>query len=381
MNAISAAGRERLRIGVDARELLGAATGVGRYLGELLLRWTSRNDSARRRFILYSPEPLPLPLSAQAVENRIVPAAGKSSRATWWEQVHLRRALARDRPDVFFAPAFTAPLMAGVPVALTIHDVAFEAHPEWFRFRERIRRRWLTRQSAQRAGVIFTDSAFSRSEILGYYRLDPARVRVIPPGIAPRHHGRGRTHQAAASARLVLYVGSIFNRRRLPDLIAAFASTARDIPDAQLAIVGDDRSWPRLPLAEVARTHGVAGRVTMKAYVSDAELADLYARASVFAFLSEYEGFGLTPLEALAAGVPIVVLDTPVAREVYGNAAHYVAPGDVRAAAAALTRLLRDPASAQAAMNEAPRVLARYSWESCAAATLDAIEALATRQP
>ncbi len=371
----------RLQIGVDARELLGAATGVGRYLGELLLRWTARPDADRRRFILYSPQSLPLRLPAGTVDYRIVTSGGEPQRGTWWEQMHLRRAVARDRPHVFFAPAFTAPLVSGIPIALTIHDIAFEAHPEWFRFRERTRRRWLTRTSARRAGVIFTDSAFSRSEILHHYHLDSSRIRVIPPGIAPRTEAHPTKSHPAGSERLILYVGSIFNRRRLPDLIAALALTARDVPDARLAIVGDDRSWPRQSLIDVAASHGVSSRVILKAYVPDGELAGLYARASVFAFLSEYEGFGLTPLEALAAGVPIVVLDTPVAREVYGDAAHYVALDDVRGTADVLTRLLRNPQSAGPVMQHAAGVLARYSWDSCASATLDGIEEIAHRHP
>ena len=369
----------RLRIGVDARELLGSATGVGRYLGELLLRWTARSDRHRRQFVLYSPEPLPLRLPSGTVDHRIVTAGGKSQRGTWWEQIHLRRAVANDRPDAFFAPAFTAPLVSGIPVALTIHDIAFEAHPEWFRPRERMRRRWLTRRCAQRAGVVFTDSVFSRSEILSHYPIDPARIRVIPPGLAPRHDAAVLEPRPSGAERLILFVGSIFNRRRLPDLIAAFALVTRDVPDARLSIVGDDRSWPPLSLEDVASSLGVSSGVNLKAYVPDAELASLYARASAFAFLSEYEGFGLTPLEALAAGVPIVVLDTPVAREVYGEAAHYVKSGDVRGTADALIRLLRDPAGAGPVMQHAPAVLARYSWERCASATLDGIEEIVRR--
>ncbi len=80
-----------LRIGVDARELLGDATGVGRYLGELLRRWTVRTDAAARRFVLYSPEPLPLALPLDTIEPRVV----GSGRGTWWEQTHLRRAVMR----------------------------------------------------------------------------------------------------------------------------------------------------------------------------------------------------------------------------------------------------------------------------------------------
>jgi alpha-1,3-rhamnosyl/mannosyltransferase len=117
--------------------------------------------------------------------------------------------------------------------------------------------------------------------------------------------------------------------------------------------------------------------VQVLSYVGEDELRDLYRRASVFAFLSEYEGFGLTPLEALTAGVPIVVLDTPVAREVYGAAAEYVPRGDIEATAAALGRFLRSPVAGREQLARAPGVLARYSWERAAEETLEHIERIA----
>jgi glycosyltransferase involved in cell wall biosynthesis len=144
-------------------------------------------------------------------------------------------------------------------------------------------------------------------------------------------------------------------------------------------IVGADRTWPSQDLAAVAAAHDVSSRVEVRRYVSDAELTALYARAAVFAFLSEYEGFGFTPLEALAAGVPIVVLDTPVAREVYGPAATYVRPADVEGTAAVLRRSLLTPEAAAGQLAHAPAVLARYSWDRAAADTLAALEAVARR--
>ncbi|HZB26866.1 MAG TPA: glycosyltransferase family 1 protein [Vicinamibacterales bacterium] len=360
-----------LRIGVDARELLGATTGVGRYLGELLRRWTERDDWRSRRFLVYAPEPLALPLRPDAAELRTVSGGG---RGTWWEQVHLRRAVARDRPDVFFAPAYTAPLVAGVPLAVTIHDVSFAAHPEWFRLREGMRRRWLTRRSARSASVVFTDSEFSRSEIERHLGVSGGRIQVIPPGVAPRQGATIETRDP-----LVLYVGSIFNRRRLPDLIAAFAVAAAQAPDARLILVGENRTWPPQRLRDVARSHGVDSRVEIRDYVPEAELSELYRRAAVFAFLSEYEGFGLTPLEALSVGVPVVVLDTPVAREIYGPAAFYVQRGDIKGTARLLQELLADRRSAAAAVAAASPVLARYSWERCASDILQHVERVARR--
>jgi glycosyltransferase involved in cell wall biosynthesis len=178
---------------------------------------------------------------------------------------------------------------------------------------------------------------------------------------------------------IALYVGTLFNRRRLPDLIAAFAQAAADLPEARLVIVGTNRTWPALDLRATAAAHGVGGRVEFKDYVTDAELAGLYAQASVFAFLSEYEGFGLTPLEAMGAGVPIVVLDTPVAREIYGDAATFVRAGDLAGTAAALRRFFSTPEAADDSRAKARLVVARYSWDRAADRTLEEIERIAVR--
>ena len=114
-----------------------------------------------------------------------------------------------------------------------------------------------------------------------------------------------------------------------------------------------------------------------RSYISDADLASLYASASEFAFLSDYEGFGLTPLEAIAAGVPIVVLDTAIAREIYGPAAVYLERPDPDLIASALERVL-GRADERTRLIESGRLqLERYSWRECAQRTLQVI--LSTR--
>jgi alpha-1,3-rhamnosyl/mannosyltransferase len=172
----------------------------------------------------------------------------------------------------------------------------------------------------------------------------------------------------------VLYVGSIFNRRHVPDLIRAFARVARTHPNASLDLVGDNRTYPHEAIVETIASAGLDGRARWHRYVTDSELRALYAQARAFAFLSEYEGLGLTPLEALAAGVPAVLLDTPVARESCAAAALYVAKGDVTATAQAIERLLFDAAAREALLSAAPAVLARYNWARAAADTLQLLE-------
>jgi glycosyltransferase involved in cell wall biosynthesis len=363
-----------LTIGVDARELLGDATGVGRYLGELLKRWVALPDAAERRFLLYTPEPLPF-LATLPANARVKEVVAGSGTGTWWEQTHLRRAVRADRPDVFFAPAYTAPLALGVPLVVTIHDVSFAAHPEWFTPREGARRRLLTRQAARAASLILTDSDFSRREILDRLSAPPERLVVIPPGVTGRpHSGRKRRDP------VVLFVGSIFNRRHLPETIVAFAEATVKRPEARLLIVGADRSYPRIDLQQLADAAGVGERTEIHRYVPDADLDVMYARAAVFVFLSEYEGFGLTPLEALSAGIPIVVLDTPVSREIYGDAAWYVsADNSIRGASEAIATLMTDERVAASFLSHAPAVLGRYSWDEAAGRTLAAITQVGER--
>ncbi len=315
-----------MRIGVDARELSGHVTGVGRYLGGLLDAW-ARREGLRHELVLYSPAAIARAFGPR-VEHRVVPGGG----GTRWEQGDLRRAAESDRLDVFFGPGYTVPLRLATPIVVAIHDVSFAAHPEWYRVREGARRRLLTRQSAHRARAVITISEFSKREIQERLAVPADRIHVIPPGI---DRGTRRPATPRLEAR-ILFVGSVFNRRHVPDLVRAVARLAGRRPGVSLDVVGDNRTCPHEDLDRVIAAEGAAGFVRWQRYVDDARLDELYAAARAFAFLSEYEGLGLTPLEALARDVPPVLLDTPVARESCRDAALYVARGDIAATAQAL---------------------------------------------
>jgi glycosyltransferase involved in cell wall biosynthesis len=362
-----------VKIAIDARELAGHPTGVGRYLAELLRGWDGLPGALAHEFALCSTSEVSTPpLPRLRVSRHVSPGGGQ-----WWEQRTLPRLAARAGADVLFAPAYSGPLFPGMPMVVTIHDVSFAAHPEWFGPREGLRRRVTTRATAWRARRVLTVSDFSKREIVRCFGTDPSKIDVVYSGATALTSET--SVPSGTGAGMVLFVGSIFARRHVAELIDAVGRLARRRPGVTLELVGDNRSRPRLDLDALVRAHA-PGAVRLRHYVSDAELAALYGGAAAFAFLSEYEGFGLTPLDALAAGVPIVVLDTEVAREIYGPAAVYVASPDPALVEAALEAVLFDADTRQRVLDAAPHVLERYAWQESAQRTLQILLAAAGSQ-
>lgn len=354
-----------MRIAIDARELIGRPTGVGRYLTEILRAWEELPGARMHEFVLCAPEPVRLhsPLN--------VSVAMRPGHGTLWEQIQLPRLLAGAHADVLFAPGYTGPLAGSVPMVVAVHDVSFSAHPEWFSAREGLRRRWLARRTARKAARIITVSDFSKQEIVRHLRVPQSKVEVIYHGVTlmpPVAEPHGWGGEAA-----VLFVGSLFNRRHIPELIRGFELVAARHPSARLDLVGGNRTQPYIDVEQLIATSAVRDRIRMRAYVGEAELAALYRQARAFVFLSDYEGFAMTPLEALGAGVPIVLLATDVAREIYGPAAIYVERPEPGLIAAALERALFDETDRARTLGAAPAQLERYSWRECAQRTLQVL--------
>ena len=384
-----------LHVVVDGRELAGQPTGVGRYVFNILRSWADDRSNGHRFSVILSAPATP---EMQSLGERFTwvhePAR---SHGTRWEQTRLVKLAAELEPDVFFAAGYTAPLRLRCPYVLAVYDVSFFAHPEWFRAREGLRRRLITRAAARRAHSVITISEFSAREIERYLGVARAQIQIAPPGSpvpaspvvrlsrgtevdlwkTPSSIDRrelGVFHRST-SVPCVLYVGSLFTRRHIPELIEGFAQAAAQVP-ARLVLVGDNRISRRSTLRRSPRASASAISWSWRRYVSDQDLEQLYATAGVFAFLSEYEGFAMTPMEALAHDVPVVLLDTEVAREVYDDAARYVSL-DVASIGQAMVELLADAASRDRLLSAGRRRLAMYSWTRSADVIRRALEAAA----
>jgi glycosyltransferase involved in cell wall biosynthesis len=339
-----------MRIAVDARELRGKPTGVGRFLAAILSEWRALPASAGHEFVELTPHE-------------------KSDSGTLWEQMVLPSLVREARADVLFAPGYTGPLLPPVPMVVAIHDVSYAAHPEWFAWREGARRRTLVQLTARAAARVITISQFSKRDIVAHLGIDESKIVVAYPGVSRFQAADSAPSQSvrpAGRSRRVLFVGSIFNRRHVPELIEGFARLASRRDDVHLDIVGDNRTMPHVNLDAIIGATSAADRIHARSYVQDDELRALYGAADAFAFLSEYEGFGLTPLEAIATGVPPLLLDTPVARETCDGAAAYVRHANPAEVEQALDRLLFDATERARVLSAAADVLARYSWADCA---------------
>jgi glycosyltransferase involved in cell wall biosynthesis len=360
-------------VGVDGRELQGRPTGTGRYLRHLLRAWST---GTARLFVYFNGEAPPDPvLRSPTITCRPLPA---TRRGFWWSERRLPAAASADGVQVFFSPAYTCPLSLDVPRVTTVHDMSFFVIPEDFSVRDGLRRRVLVGASLRASRRVLAVSDFTRREIARLFPDLAGRVVAIPEAAddnLPPPPGRDAARaRLGVAGPLLLTVGAIFNRRRLPTLLRAVARLRKAWPDLVLEVVGENRTQPRLDVAGMVADLELQRHVRVAGYVDDVQLAERYAAADVAVSLSEYEGFGLPTLEALSRGVPVVASARPALSELFGEAALLVDPADDAQLAAAVERVLREPGLRQDLVARGLALAARYSWADTARRTWAEIE-------
>ncbi|MFN2252418.1 MAG: glycosyltransferase family 4 protein [Anaerolineae bacterium] len=272
------------------------------------------------------------------------------------------------------------------PAVATVHDVAFLRRPELLTS-DSLRYYGRVRQAVLRADRVIAVSRHTRAELLELTDVDADNVRVIPNAIPNRCFAPGDPDgdRKAIDGRglrdnFVLFVSTIEPRKNVDTLLRAFRRLIDAGRDIDLALVGAD-GWRSAETYQLAAELGLGDRARFLGFVSDDELGALYRRAAVMAHPAVDEGFGLTPLEAMAAGAPTVVSDVAGLRETVGEAALLAPPHDERAWADGVARLLDDPAL-RSSLRNAGRARAReFSVERMARSTLDVYREVLTGRP
>src|SRR5229473_2829948 len=294
--------------------------------------------------------------------------------------------LRRDRPDLLHVQ-YTAPLACPVPVVVSVHDVSFLEHPEFFPRSRALQLRWSVNRTVRSAAKILTLSDFSSAAIQRAYGVAPDDIVVAPLAAAedfrPLHIDNAvdavRT-RFQLPAPFILSVGDLQPRKNHIGLIHAFAELVKNFPQLRhrLALAGKE-TWFSHKVRQAARESGVGDRIRFLGYVTDQDLLHLYNACDIFVFPSFYEGFGLPILEAMACGRAVTCSNTSAMPEVADGAAILFDPRSIAEMTRAMADLLRD-AELRARMERLGQQRAsHFSWQKSAQQTLEVYYAVAER--
>jgi glycosyltransferase involved in cell wall biosynthesis len=360
-----------LRIGIDGRAFASPAAGVRRYIKGLT------------RALLTLGEPLELVALGGVDTSLLPPGVGHVAEPPHpptnlgWTLVGLPRAARRAGVDVVHAPAYTAPFWSPAPVVLTIHDVSYERHPEWYPYRRDWARRAFYRRSAYVASEILTVSMFSATEITAAYGIPPEHLTVTPLGVdgafVATDPGRRGELPPGVTPPYLLHVGDLHERRNLTMLIGAVLSARRQSKAAQslsLVLVGTDLGVGDAVSAIAARA-GAADTVVRLGSVNERRLRALYQGSVALAYPSFYEGFGLPLVEAMACGTPVIASNVASMPEVLGDAGILIDPRDEGAWTQAIVGLMNGGEERERLREAGLRRAAEFTWNRTARLTLD----------
>ncbi|MFP5351569.1 MAG: glycosyltransferase family 4 protein [Actinomycetota bacterium] len=348
-----------MKVALDAGPVLDSPTGVGRYTGELVRCLETRGVVVRRYAVS-----LRAPTTPEIARWRL-PA---SALQELWRRF--------DRPipsslfgdaDVVHATNFVLPPTGGRPGVVTVHDLSFH-RTDVFPGGERLRE--LVPWSLRHAAVVVVPTQAIAGEVSDRYAFPADRIVVTPEGVSPLFFGASPLSEMALGklgipGPFILAAGTIEPRKNLPLLLRAWDRIRGDLPGWRLVIAGP-RGWgPELP-----ETQGVI----LLGYVADETLPGLMAAAEIFCYPSVYEGFGLPPLEAMAAGTACVVGRYSAAPEVLGEGAVLFDPADAEALAGELAVLAADRGARSSLALTGRAHAGGFTWEKTAAATISAYE-------
>jgi len=361
-----------MRFAIDAHAIGRHLTGNEVYVRSLLNALAAQGQD--HEFVAY--------VSTESA-RKFISARVRTRQVSGNPYLRLGRDLAlrvrEDRPDLLHVQ-YTAPLACPSPVVVSVHDVSFLEHPEYFPLGRARQLQWSVRRTIRKAAKILTGTEFSKASILKVYgELAKDKVVVVPNAAASEF--RPISPEAAADVvkdrfsiyhPFILSVGDLQPRKNHIGLIGAFAQLARAYPQFQhkLVLAGKD-TWYANRVRKAARDSGVTDRIHFVGFVSDEDLLPLYNACDVFAFPSFYEGFGLPALEAMACGRAVVCSKTTALPEVVDSAAILFDPHKEDEIARAIADLLLHGELRARMERLGLKRAAQFSWQKTAQRTLE----------
>lgn len=371
-----------LRIGINAQKLSTSqsyhSAGSSRYIYHLL-RELRRLDGPEE-FVAYVSAGHTPPELAPTPHFRLAPTRRPTDRALLrilWEQFQLPRKLTRDGIGVLHGTVNALPVAWRGPSVVTILDLTFLVMPHAFNPGNRVYLAWAVRAACRTAKRIITISEATRRDVVRLLRVPAQRVTRIYCGVDERFRPITDPGEIAAfrtqrrlPEQFILYLGTLEPRKNLSRLVQAYASLRRRGATSYPLILAGGKGWGERAILAQIEDSGYADTIHCVGYIPEREIPLWYNAASLFVYPSEYEGFGLPPLEALACGTPVVTSNTSSLPEVVGDAGILVDPRDTDAIAEGMLRVLQDEALRTELALRGPARASRFTWQRMATETL-----------
>jgi glycosyltransferase involved in cell wall biosynthesis len=360
----------KMRIALNGLFLAEPATGTGQYLREIVA--AMRTLAPDHKFTFIAPRS-----DATAHANVMVKPTRmhqENFAKLEFEQITFPRAVQENHFDLAHVPHFGSPLFPTQPTVVTIHDLIPLVLPAYRGSTAVQMYSRLASASAKRAQAIFADSEASARDIEKFLRIPRKKIHVVYLAAHPRFHSdmaMDELERVRAKYNLpeqfALYLGGFDVRKNVGQIIQAFAKAemhgwklvlAGKLPSVDSDFFPDPR--------RIAENLGVTSRVDFPGFIDEVDKPALYALARVFLYASQYEGFGLPPLEAMACGTPVLCANTASLPEVVGDAGILLAPDDINAWCDALRVVQNDDAQWQKIRALGLEQARKFSWERAA---------------
>jgi glycosyltransferase involved in cell wall biosynthesis len=364
-----------MALAIDGSALLKPRkTGVERYVSRVLTELAAPDLLGREEVELWTPSPLATENPSSTWRNRVLTLPYLRQG---WTHLRVSHELWQRPPRAYWAPGHEVPLFPGkASVIATVHDVVFRTVPEAYPPHQRARQEWAIRHAVRHAEQLLTVSEATKADLVTLYGARAERITVTPLAAdavalpAPDRQAAILQECGLQNRRIILFVGRVEKKKGSDRLLALFHALKKntDFADVALVLVGGVSAEMHPLVAGHKDVHALG-------YVAEEVRAALYGAATVFAFPTRGEGFGMPVLEAMVAGLPVVATDLPVMREVGGEAALYAAGENQEQWLHHLQHLLTNEQGRARCIKRGKEQVQAFSWRTTAEKTANILRA------
>lgn len=363
-----------MKIFIDLRTATDLFPGIGRYGVNLIGAMQSQlGEWGRLHSFINSPRSSlkdTSPLDNYRSETIQISASPFSLSQQWV----VPRVLNRENADLYHSLYYIMPYYCGVPIVLTIYDLIPFFFPDYFSFKTRLLYRLCSSWAVKKSRHIIAISRSTKNDLVARYRLPPEKVTVIHLAADQSFYPRKKSEidrvlqGLGLPERYILYVGSNKPHKNLKRLVRAWERLPSPKPALVIAGLWDSRFQE---IRKYVESNKLQNSVYFAGEVDDELLPALYSGATMFVFATEYEGFGLPLLEAMACGTPVITSNVSSMPEIAGDAALLVNPSNIDELSSALQTVLEDEELRSKHQALGVKRARHFSWEKCALETID----------